>query len=130
MNQPTASSTNPLADAGEEGGSREIVQSALRLWRLVVARQETVLWIVAGCFAAGIAYYAVAPRYYRSEARLMVIEQNGDEPSTLGEQAGGDSMMTNQKELVRSHVVVRRAIDQLKPEHRVDLLDEPPHKWV
>ncbi len=114
----------------EQSGSQEALQTVLGLFHIAQYRQNTILWILSATLLCGAAYYAVATRYYRSNAKLMVIEQSGDEFSKMGEQAGADNLMATQKELVRSPVVVRRAIDSLPPEHRVDLLEVPPHKWV
>lgn len=114
----------------EQSGSQEALQSVLGLLRIAQYRQNTILWVLSATLLCGAAYYTVATRFYRSSAKLMVIEQSGDEFSKMGEQAGADNLMATQKELVRSPVVVRRAIDSLPPEHRIDLLEVAPHRWV
>lgn len=114
----------------ESKGSQEVFQSVVKLLRIAQYRQATVLWILTVCLGLGATYYAFAPRYYRSDAKLMVIEQNGDDVGGFSEQAGVDNIMATHKELVRSPVVVRRAIEQLAPEYRIDLLDLEPHAWV
>ncbi|MEO1496791.1 MAG: polysaccharide biosynthesis tyrosine autokinase [Planctomycetota bacterium] len=111
-------------------GSGELARELLRLTRVAQYRQGTILWVLAGCVTLGAAYYALAPRYYRSEARLMVIEQGGDEMRSMAEQIGGDNVMATQRELVRSPVVLQRAIQRLTPEHRIDLEGLPPAEWV
>ncbi|QDT69694.1 Putative tyrosine-protein kinase in cps region [Planctomycetes bacterium MalM25] len=112
------------------GGGGDAFESLVRLVRIVRYRHQAVLWIVAGCLALGLTYYAMAPRYYRSEARLQVIDQSGEDLASISEQSGTDSLMATQREVVRSSEVIRRAIERLSPEHRVDLADTPPRKWI
>ncbi|MEQ8846558.1 polysaccharide biosynthesis tyrosine autokinase [Botrimarina sp.] len=114
----------------ESIGSGDAYRGAVRLMRVAEHRQMTVFWCLAACLAIGVSYYAFAQRYYRSQAKLMVVEQRGSNVAGIADQADRDELMTTHKELVRSPVVIRRAIDQLLPEHRVDLIDEAPEDWV
>lgn len=111
-------------------GSQEALQTVVRVLRVAQYRQGTVLWILAVCLMLGAAYYATAPRLYRSDAKLLVIEQGSDDITGVGDKAGSDNIIATHKELVRSPIVVTGAIERLAPEHRVDLLEVEPRDWV
>lgn len=122
-------SSNPEAYDQESAGPDDAYRGAMRLIRIAEHRQVTVFWSLAACLAVGAAYYVLAPRYYRSQAKLMVVEQRGSNVAGIADQADRDELMTTHKELVRSPIVIRRAIDRLLPEHRTDLVDESPEDW-
>jgi succinoglycan biosynthesis transport protein ExoP len=111
-------------------GPREALQGAFRLIRVAESRQATVIWSLAACLAIGAAYYALATRKYRSEAKLMVIEQSGDDIPGVSDKSGVDSVSATHRELVRSPAVIQLAIEKLAPQHRIDFIDESPQDWV
>ena len=114
----------------EHSGSQESLQAVVRLARIAQQRQATIALALAGCLGIGALYYGTAARYYRSDAKLMVIEQDGDDLAGARERVGADNVMATHNELVRSPVVVTAAIERLAPEHRVDLLEVEPSDWV
>lgn len=111
--------------------SPNAMQTLVRFLNLL-RRRKNVLWCaLLATFTAGLVYYAVAPRYYESVAKLMIIVQQGtDQVSTMSEQSNSDNVMASQRELVRSPKVIQAAIESLDPEFQVDLVDEAPRNWV
>ena len=114
----------------EPRASQEAMQAMLRVCRVAQNRQGTILGVLAGCLALGAAYYATAPRLFRAEARLQVMNQDSEDLAGTADRVGADNVMTTHKELVRSPVVIAGAIERLAPEHRVDLLEVEPRDWV
>lgn len=114
----------------DSGTSRHALEAFVRLARIIQYRRQTVLWVLAGCLVVGAAYYATAPRYYRSTAKLLVIDQSAGELVSLNDHAGADNLMATHRELVKSSEVVSRAIERLTPEYRIDFVDKRPNEWV
>lgn len=114
----------------ESESTQDALKSVMRFLRLMQRRKGVVGAFLLATFTIGIVYYCVATRYYESVAKLMVIQQTPDQVSTVGEQSGLDSVMASQRELVRTPKVIQAAIDRLRPEHRVDLLEVPSRYWV
>ncbi|MEM1268959.1 MAG: polysaccharide biosynthesis tyrosine autokinase [Bacteroidota bacterium] len=108
----------------------EFLHGLLRIWRLMLRRQRVIFTVLASHVVLGVVYFALAPREYQSDSKLMIIQQSPDQVSTLNEQSGSDTIMSTHRELVRSPVVVGAAIEKLAPEHRIDLAPEPPSDWV
>ncbi len=106
------------------------LEALVRLARVVKYRRRTVLWTLAACLSVGAAYYATAQRYYRSTAKLLVVDQSTGDLVTMNDQAGSDNLMATHKELVKSSEVLTRAIERLAPEFRIDFVDEKPNQWV
>lgn len=116
--------------AEDSDATVDALRGVVRFLHLLRRRQK----FVGGCFlvgiAVGLAYFALAPREYESVAKLMIIQQSPDHVSTVSEQSSSEEVMASQRELVSSEKVVRAAIDELEPEHRVDLVDVSPAKWT
>ena len=68
----------------------------------------------------GAVYFALAPRYYDSKAKLLIVQRNQDQVASVGDQPALDNTMATQREIVVSPVVIQEAIEQLLPEHRID----------
>jgi len=110
--------------------SGDLLQALLRLLRILRYRKKVVLCTFY-CFAlAGAAYYMVATRYYGSSAKLLIVEQKPDQLTSVGEHDSTGNTMATHRELVMSPVVIREAIEQLPPHHRIDLLGKSPKDWV
>lgn len=119
----------PPADAVETVTTSDLVFTLLHWLRIARYRQAT---IIASLFLAsllGAAYYALAPRYYASTAKLLIIQRSGDQLAMVGEQQTLDNTMATHQGLVTSPVVIQAALEHLLPEHRVDLLNTPPQFW-
>ncbi|MEM9186055.1 MAG: polysaccharide biosynthesis tyrosine autokinase [Planctomycetota bacterium] len=127
--QPPPDAPPPVL-AEEADMTQNAVQGVLRFARLLERKKSVLGVALLACFVVGLAYFALATRYYESVAKLMVIAQTPDQVSTVNEQSNPDTVMASQRELIRTPKVVLAAIDRLGPEHRVDLLDKPPHEWV
>lgn len=81
-------------------------------------------------FAAGGVYYALATRMYESSAKLLIVEQQLDRLSAMGEYDSTDNTITTHRELVVSPVVIEDAISRLEPRDRIDLQGVPAGKWI
>lgn len=122
-------SGDPSFDSGPDP-TAALAQGVIRFLQLLRRKKRVLGVTLAAAFVLQLAYAALAPRYYASAAKLMILEQSPDQVSSLNEQANADAIMASQRELVRSPKVVQAAIDRLRPEERVDLIDVPPDRWV
>ena len=129
MKTPEVLST-PGLDQSDELSTSDMIHAALRLWRILSYRRNVVIGALVVCGLLGIAYYATAPRYYQSTAKLLINERKADELSSVGEQIANDDLMANQRDLVTSSVVVRNALANLEPEELIDLERIPRVDWV
>ena len=111
-------------------GSSELLPLLMRIARIFRHRRRVVLTTLYCFLLAGACYYCVAPRYYQSNAKLLVVEQAPKSTSAVGEHESTENTMATHRELVSSQVVVQKAIENLAPEHRIDLEGEPPSEWV
>lgn len=124
---------DPLRQSGArpgEGSLSESLHGLFRLLRLMRYHQPLILWCVAGTIALATVYYIAAPRLYRSTAKLLIIDQNAENLSAAPDGSRADDVMATHRELVRSPIVVQRAIENLPPEHRVDLANVNPNHWI
>ncbi len=122
-------SPNTQSAAGDLTAA-EMIHTLARLGRSIWYRRTIVAVTVIATLALGIAYYATAPRIYQSTANLYIVERHADKVTTMGEQMAGESLMTTQRELVTSPVVLQAAIEQLAPQYRLDFEDLPPSTWI
>ncbi len=113
-----------------EGSLSDSLRGLIRLVRVMRLRQKTIAWCVFGAVALAAGYYASAPRLYRSTAKLLIINQEADGMSGVADSGNADDIMATHRELVRSPVVVQKAIQRPAPEHRIDLAGTPPQDWV
>ena len=117
----------PPSSSADFASTGDLVPGVMRFARLVMRRSNVVVACLAVCGAIGAAYYITAPRYYSSTAKLLIIEQKSDQLASVGDADGSETTMATQREIVVSPVVLKRAIDQLAPQDRIDLVDVPPH---
>lgn len=115
---------------GQDLSTSDMVHAVVRLWRTLSYRKNLVLGSVAVCLALGVAYFAMAPRYYNSTAKLQITERRADELASLGDQIASENLMATQRELVVSQVVLRNALANLPEEYQVDLARVPRREWV
>lgn len=109
---------------------QDLIPVVMRLLRIFRHRKK-VIFATLYCFIlVGGAYYWLAPRYYSSSAKLLIDEQKVDQLSAVGEHDSTGNTMATHRELVVSPVVVEQAIQQLAPQHRVDLQGKDPKDWV
>ncbi|MGI9457949.1 MAG: polysaccharide biosynthesis tyrosine autokinase [Aeoliella sp.] len=108
----------------------EVIHAVMRLWRILLYRKSLVLGALGVCLALGVAYYLTAPRYYRSTAKLLIVERKADELTSMGEQIANESLMATQRGLVVSPRVVQNALDTLPAEFQIDLSKTPRREWV
>lgn len=110
--------------------SNDLVPMVMRLLRIFRYRKK-VLFSTLYCVAlVGAIYYFLAPRYYESTAKLLVVEQKANELSAVGEADTTGNTMATHRELVTSQVVVKEAISRLAPEHLIDLRGVEPKDWT
>jgi succinoglycan biosynthesis transport protein ExoP len=128
--QPLNDNAN-LAPAADSAAlpSSELAGVILHWSRIVRYRHKTlvVTLILAGML--GAVYYLLAPRYYQSTAKLLIIQRSNDQLAMVGEQQSLDNTMATHQDLVTSPVVIQGALDQILPEHRVDLHNTSPQFW-
>ncbi|MCA9259158.1 MAG: hypothetical protein KDA61_08160, partial [Planctomycetales bacterium] len=108
----------------------EAIPALMRFARVMVQRRRLVMAVCAVFCACGVAYYLLAPRQYQSTAKLLIVQQKQDQLATVGDHDSSDNTMATQRELVRSPIVLQRAIEQLGDAQRIDLLDEPADRWT
>ncbi len=131
MSKPSESNSLPeSASLKADMTPSEAVHAILRIWRTLVYRKHLVLGALGACLALGVAYYMVAPRYYRSTAKLLIVERKADELTSMGEQIANENLMATQRELVLSARVVQDALDTLPSQYQVDLQHLPRREWV
>ena len=117
-------------DESEFMPSGDAVSAIARFVGILRRRKQVVITTVAISGLLGLTYYMLATRKYASTAELLIIQQKQDHLATVGDhESSEDTMATNQK-LISSPIVIQNAIKQLPPEHRIDLVGEPTHKWV
>lgn len=116
-------------DAVELPGSSDLVVTLLHLLRIARYRKKTIILCVFVAGLIGTAYYLMAPRYYESTAKLLIIQRSGDQLAMVAEHQTLDNTMATHQELVTSPAIIQRALDQLLPEHQVDLRNTPPQYW-
>ncbi|MEM8946997.1 MAG: polysaccharide biosynthesis tyrosine autokinase [Planctomycetota bacterium] len=127
----TASDRNDTSYADTPSAStNEFITLVFRLLRIFRYRKRVILSTLYCFLLAGGAYYFLAPRYYQSSAKLLIIEQKIDQLSAVGETDNTGNTMATHRELVMSPVVIKNAIKRLAPEHRVDLHGKVPREWV
>jgi succinoglycan biosynthesis transport protein ExoP len=112
------------------GATSELIPALVRFLRIVNRRRQVVGYSLAISLAAGLTYYALAPRQYASAARLLVVEPTQGQVATVGEASDSDNTINTHRELVASPVVLEGALGRLAPAYRVDLVERPPHEWV
>ncbi len=114
----------------ESRATSELIPALARFLRIVNRRRRVVGYSLAICLAAGLLYFAAAPRQYASAARLLVVEPPQGQVATVGESSDSDNTINTHRELVASPIVLEGALQRLAPAYRVDLVDRPPHEWV
>ena len=127
--QSTADNTDFDSMGDGPGSSSELVLALLHWLRIARYRRNTIVQALCVSAVIGAAYFVLAPRYYQSTAKLLIIQRNQDQLATVGEQPDLDNMMATHRELVSSPIVIQNAIEQLLPEHRLDLENSPPSAW-
>ena len=126
----THDSENSLFVEPDAGASSDLIPAMARLMRILRLRKNTVFTSLFGFGLIGAAYFLLATPLYESSAKLLIIQQNQDHFSTMGDHDGSDNTMATQRELVCSPIVLQQAIHLLPPEHRIDLQNKPPREWV
>jgi capsular exopolysaccharide synthesis family protein len=116
-------------DAPDDAVSSEVVHSLLRLWQIAQHRRTTIMRAVCIAVIVGAVYYALAPRYYNATAKLWIAERNQDQVAAVADQSSLETTLSTHREIVTSPVVIQDAIENLLPEHRVDLENSPPSEW-
>jgi uncharacterized protein involved in exopolysaccharide biosynthesis len=117
------------SDISELPASSDVVIGLLHWLRIASYRRNTIIASLFITGTIGAIYYITAPRYYQSTAKLLIIQRSNDQLAMVGEQQTLDNTMATHQELVTSPVVIQGALDQLLPEHRVDLQTTPPQFW-
>lgn len=130
---PNSTATNPHALPSSPSADMtpsEMVHAVMRLGRTLVYRKHLVLGALGVCLGLGMAYYLSAPRYFRSTAKLLIVERKANELTSMGEQIANENLMATQRDLVTSPRVVQNALAELPAEYLVDLARTPRNEWV
>jgi capsular exopolysaccharide synthesis family protein len=129
--QFSSDNTNPAAatETSAFPASSDFVFGMLHWLRIARYRRKTIVTSLVIAGILGAIYYAVAPRYYQSTAKLLIIQRSNDQLAMVSEQQSLDNTMATHQELITSPVVIQGALDQLLPEHRIDLRNTPPQFW-
>src|SRR6185503_14905952 len=109
--------------------SSELVHALLRLLHIAQHRRKTILRSLCVAVIFGALYFALAPRYYDSTAKLLIVRRDADQVANVADQPSLESTMATHREIVVSPVVVQSAIEHLLPEHRIDLANTPESEW-
>jgi polysaccharide biosynthesis transport protein len=129
--QSTPDNSNQLAttEAPVLPASSDFVFGILHWLRIARYRRKTIIQSLCVAAILGALYYALAPRYYESIAKLLIIQRSNDQLAMVSEQQSLDNTMATHQELITSPVVVQGALEHLLPEHRIDLRETPPQDW-
>jgi polysaccharide biosynthesis transport protein len=127
--QTRPDNVNAGAEVAEPPASSDFVFGLLHWLRIASYRRKTIIASVCVTTLLGAIYYVVAPRYYQSTAKLLIIQRSNDQLAMVGEQQSLDNTMATHQELMTSPVVIQGALDHLLSEHRIDLLNVPPQQW-
>jgi len=118
-----------LSDGPLQAASSELVQNLLRMWQIARHRRNTLIRAVCVSAIIGAGYYALAPRFYDSTAKLLIVQRNQDQVANMAEQPALETTITTHREIIISPVVISRAVEQLLPEHRIDFQHAEPSEW-
>ncbi|HVT27914.1 MAG TPA: polysaccharide biosynthesis tyrosine autokinase [Lacipirellulaceae bacterium] len=118
-----------VTDAPEETAPSEFIHGLLHLLHVAQYRRRTIVQALCVAAIIGAVYYAVAPRYYDSKAKLLIVRRDQDQMTNVADEASLDTTMATHRELIVSPVVIQSAIEQLLPEHRIDFANSPPSEW-
>lgn len=119
----------PVVESSAHSSAPDFANAISHWLRIVRYRHKTILIALTLTGLLGATYYLLAPRYYQSTAKLLIIQRSNDQLALVGEQQSLDNTMATHQDLVTSPVVIQGALDQLLPEHRVDLQDTSPQFW-
>ncbi len=126
----THDSENLVLVEPELAATSEFIPTMMRLMRIIRHRKKVVFSTMYIVWLLGGAYYFLATRYYESTAKLLIVEQKQDQLSAVGDHDSSGNTMATHRELVKSPIVIKSAIQQLTPEQRIDLQGIAPQQWV
>jgi len=118
------------SDGAAPAANTDFVLGLMHWLRVANYRRKTLIQALCVAAILGAVYYTLAPRYYQSRAKLLIVQRNSDQMATMGEQPSLDNTMATHQELVTSPIVVQNAIEHLLPEHRIDFAESPPTDWA
>lgn len=97
-------------------GYVDLEKNSLDIWALVRRRKWLILFMLAAGLALGYLYYEKATRIYETQAQVLVTERRTVSESPLGNVANepGYGRLTNHIQLIRSPVVVQRAVEKFR----------------
>jgi succinoglycan biosynthesis transport protein ExoP len=118
-----------MPEAPPDTASSELVHSLLRLLHIAQYRRKTILRAVCVTSIIGALYFAIAPRYFDSKAKLLIVRRDQDSVASMADPSSLETTIATHREILVSPVVIQTAIEQLLPEHRIDLDNSPPSEW-
>ena len=121
-----------VADEPESRSTTHIVHVLMQFAVAVRHRKNVLIGCVLGCGLLGALYYVSATPRYSSMATLLVIQSAADEGKSMVAQSSGvnQGLMPTFERLISSTEVIEAAIEKLKPEDLIDLVDVPREKRV
>lgn len=127
MSEPAGSDHPELSLPGET----HPIRAAAQFLRAVRRRKAVVLAAMGLALGLGALYYALAPRWYASQASLLVLQSGDDTWSTRlsGERVAKDLMATY-RNMLASAAVLEKAIEALPPAGRSELAGLPQPEWL
>ena len=126
----TTVNSSTATSISEANADSELVPTIMRILRMLMFRKSTLITSLYLFAIGGAIYYYTATRLYESSAKILIDEQNVDRVATLGDQSFVSNILDTHSDLIKSPIVVKRAIEYLAPEHRTDLQGLPPRAWV
>src|SRR3954452_1975854 len=118
-----------MPEVPPDTASSELVHGLLRLLHIAQYRRKTILRSVCVASIIGAIYFVLAPRYFDSKAKLLIVRRDQDQVASMADSSSLETTMATHREILISPVVIQTAIEQLLPEHRVDLDNSPPSEW-
>lgn len=120
------------ATAAEPVSAGQMVHSLARFLLAVRSRRHLLFWTMGASLLAAAAYLLVAPRYYGTNAQVLVVEADYERgtPNFASEDRWQRTLMPTHRTIVRSAKVLSKALQKLSPVHTVDFAGEPKDRWL
>lgn len=105
--------------------------SLMHFIRIVRYRKGVVITSVVAALMLGALYHTTATRYYQSRAGILVMQTGHDVLTTrLTPEGARQGLMPTYERILRGSNVLESAVNRLRPQDRVDLVDVPREKWA
>src|SRR4051812_13784550 len=96
-----------LPDAPADTASSELVHGLLRLMHIAQYRRKTILRSVCVASIIGAVYFVLAPRYFDSKAKLLIVKRDQDQVASVADSSSLETTMATHREILISPVVIQ-----------------------